>query len=94
MSAPRSHGQPSPTLCAGILIGMLAMIIIPAAITLHSVRSPVTLVPTEQRNCVTPSYLKLLRVTLHLVPPSVTDCLPGAPKAVRSIAATASFPRR
>ena len=48
MSAPRSHGQPSPTLCAGILIGMLAMIIIPAAITLHAVRSPVTLVATSE----------------------------------------------
>jgi hypothetical protein len=48
MSAPRSHGLPSPTVCAGIVIAMLAMIIIPAAITLHSVRSPVTLVPTSQ----------------------------------------------
>lgn len=48
MSAPRSHGLPSPTVCAGIVIAMLAMIIIPAALTLHSVRSPVTLVPTSQ----------------------------------------------
>ncbi len=47
MSAPRSHGLPSPTVCAGIVIAMLAMIIIPAAITLHSVHSPVTLVPTS-----------------------------------------------
>ena len=48
MSAPRSHGQPSPTVCTGIVIAMLAMIIIPAAITLHTVQSPVALVPTSQ----------------------------------------------
>ena len=48
MSAPRSHRLPSPAVCAGIVIAMLAMIIIPAAITLHAVRSPVTLVPTSQ----------------------------------------------
>jgi hypothetical protein len=47
MSAPRSHGLPSPTVCAGIVIAMLAMIIIPAGIALHTVRSPVTLVPTS-----------------------------------------------
>jgi len=48
MPAPRSHGLPSPAICAGIVIAMLAMITIPAAITLHTVRSPVTLVPTSQ----------------------------------------------
>jgi hypothetical protein len=48
MSAPRSHGIPSPTVCAWIVIAMLSMIIIPAAITLHSVRSPAALVPTSQ----------------------------------------------
>jgi hypothetical protein len=47
MTAPRSHGLPSPTVCAGIVIAMLAMIIIPAGIALHTVRSPVTLVPTS-----------------------------------------------
>jgi hypothetical protein len=48
MSAPRSHGLPSPAICAGIVIAMLAMIMVPAAITLHTVASPVTLVPTNQ----------------------------------------------
>ncbi|MFZ0770706.1 MAG: hypothetical protein WCA49_07770 [Candidatus Sulfotelmatobacter sp.] len=44
------HGPriPGPTVCAGIVIAMLAMIVIPAAITLHTVHSPVTLVPTSQ----------------------------------------------
>ena len=48
MAAPRSHGLPSPTICAVIVIAMLAMIVVPAAITLHSVQSPATLVPTSQ----------------------------------------------
>jgi len=48
MPGPRSHGLPSPTVCAGIVIAMLAMIVIPAAITLHTVHSPATLVPTSQ----------------------------------------------
>jgi hypothetical protein len=48
MTAPRSHGLPSPTICAVIVIAMLAMIVIPAAFTLHSVQSPATLVPTSQ----------------------------------------------
>jgi len=48
MSRPRAHGLPSPTICAAIVIAMLAMIVIPAAITLHAVRSPATLVPTSQ----------------------------------------------
>ena len=48
MPAPRSHGLPSPTICAGIVIGMLAMIIVPAAITLHTVHAPVPLIPVDQ----------------------------------------------
>ena len=48
MPAPRSHGLPSPIICAGVVIAMLAMIIIPAAITLHAVKSPAMLVPTSQ----------------------------------------------
>lgn len=47
MPAP-SHGLPSPTICAGIVIAMLAMITIPAAITLHSVHAPVPLIPVDQ----------------------------------------------
>ncbi len=48
MPAPRSHGLPSPTICAGTIIGMLAMIIVPAAITLHTVHAPVPLIPVDQ----------------------------------------------
>jgi len=48
MPGSRSHGLPSPTVCAGIVIAMLVMIVIPAAITLHTVHSPATLVPTSQ----------------------------------------------
>ena len=43
MLHPRTHGSPSPAVAAGIVIGMLAMMAIPAAITLHSVTSPGTL---------------------------------------------------
>jgi len=38
---------PSPTLSAAIVLGMLMMVAVPAAITLHSVRSPATLVATS-----------------------------------------------
>src|ERR1700722_8521989 len=50
MSDSRSHGQPSPGVCAGIVIAMLAMIAIPAAITLHAVHEPVPLVPVNQHS--------------------------------------------
>jgi len=43
MPQARSHGSPSPTVAAWIVIGMLAMVVIPAAVTLHSVSSPGTL---------------------------------------------------
>lgn len=43
MSQPRHHGSPSPAVAAAIVAGMLAMVVIPAAFTLHSVRSPGTL---------------------------------------------------
>lgn len=48
MPAPRSHGLPSPAVCAGVVIAMLAMIVIPAAITLHTVRTPGPLFPVNQ----------------------------------------------
>jgi hypothetical protein len=48
MSAPRSHGLPSPAVCAGIVVAMLAMVVIPAAITLHSVHTPFLLMPVNQ----------------------------------------------
>jgi hypothetical protein len=40
MPQPRTHGSPNPTVAALIVIGMLAMLIIPAALTLHSVSAP------------------------------------------------------
>jgi hypothetical protein len=42
MRQPRSHGTPKPTVAASIVIAMLAMIAIPAAITLRSVVTPAT----------------------------------------------------
>ena len=47
MPGPRSHGLPSPTICAGIVVAMLAMISVPAAITLHTVRVPTPIVPLD-----------------------------------------------
>ena len=43
VSQPRRHGSPSTRAAAGIVIGMLVMMVIPAAIALHSVRMPATL---------------------------------------------------
>lgn len=43
MTQPRAHGSPLPSVSAGIVIGMLAMISLPAAIALHAVRVPATL---------------------------------------------------
>jgi hypothetical protein len=43
MPQPRTHGTPSPAAAAGIVIGMLVMMVIPAAIALHTVTSPGTL---------------------------------------------------
>jgi len=39
-SRPRMHGSPSPKISADIVLGMLAMMVIPAAIALHSVTMP------------------------------------------------------
>ena len=50
MPGPRSHGLPSPTVCAVIVIAMLAMIIIPAAITLHTVHVPAPQMPVNQNS--------------------------------------------
>jgi hypothetical protein len=54
------HGLPSPTTCALIVIATLAMIVIPAAITLHSVRlapPPVPLNPDSTPHGYTISLL-------------------------------------
>jgi hypothetical protein len=40
MPLPRTHGSPSATVAALIVVGMLAMLVIPAALTLHSVSVP------------------------------------------------------
>ncbi len=41
--APRTHGSPRPAIAAGIVIGMLVMLVIPAAIALHTVGIPAKL---------------------------------------------------
>ena len=48
MAGPRAHGLPSPTICTWIVIAMVAMVVIPAAITLYSVHQPAPLVPVNQ----------------------------------------------
>ena len=50
MPGPRSHGLPSPTVCAVIVIAMLAMIILPAAITLQTVHVPAPQMPVNQNS--------------------------------------------
>lgn len=42
MLLPHTHGEPRPRVAAGIVIAMLAMLVIPAAIALHSVVVPAT----------------------------------------------------
>jgi|SRR5208282_1620146 len=49
MPGPRSHGLSKSTVCAWIVIAMLAMIVIPAAITLQTVLHPAPLIPVDQR---------------------------------------------
>lgn len=44
MHGPRPQEAPSSQVCAGIVIAMLAMLTVPAALTLHTVRSPAKLV--------------------------------------------------
>lgn len=48
MSAPRAHGLPSPAICAAIVVAMLAMLAVPAAITLHTVHIPGLPIPVNQ----------------------------------------------
>jgi len=43
MAQPRTHRSPSPTVAALIVIAMLAMVAIPAAVSLHAVKFPGTL---------------------------------------------------
>lgn len=50
MPGPRSQGLPSPGVCAVIVIAMLAMIVIPAAITLRTVQAPAPPMPVNQNS--------------------------------------------
>lgn len=43
MIQPRSHGSPRPAVAAAVVMGMIAMIVSPVAITLCSVKIPATL---------------------------------------------------
>jgi hypothetical protein len=65
MSAPRAHGLPSPTVCAVIVVAMLAMIAIPAGITLHTVQIPGPAITVNQSS--TP-YGYTLSLLLFIVP--------------------------
>ena len=65
MPAPRSHGLPGPTVCALIVVAMLAMIVIPAAITLQTVHIPAPPIPVNQSS--TP-YGYTLSLLLFIVP--------------------------
>jgi hypothetical protein len=69
MQTPRPHGSPSSTVAAGIVVAMLAMLVFPAAIALHSVRFPSKLVATNPN----PSpHGYTWSLTLFLVPIIVT----------------------
>ena len=50
MTGPRSHGLPSSTVSAWIVIAMLAMIVVPATLTLRTVQIPVPLMPINQNS--------------------------------------------
>jgi hypothetical protein len=65
MPAPRSHGLPSPALCAMIVVAMLAMIALPAAITLNTVHIAPPVIPVNQSSTPHGYTLSLL---LFIVP--------------------------
>ena len=65
MPAPRSHGLPSPTVCAVIVVAMVAMVAIPAAITLQTVHMPAPPIPVDQSS--TP-YGYTVSLLLFIVP--------------------------
>jgi hypothetical protein len=76
MSDSRSHGLPSPSVCAGIVIAMLATIAIPAAITLHTVHQPAPLVPVNQDATPHGYTVSLLLFVFPIVPVSAVSVLP------------------
>jgi hypothetical protein len=68
MPDSRPHGMPSPGVCAWIVVAMLAMIGVPAAITLHTVREAAPLAPVNQHS--TP-YGYTVSLLLFVVPIAV-----------------------
>lgn len=50
MLSPNRHGRPGPTTCAMMVVAMLAMVIVPAAITLHTVHIPTLPIPLDQHS--------------------------------------------
>ena len=68
MPALRSHELPSPTICALTVVAMMAMIAIPAAVTLHAVRIAPPPIPLEQGSTPHGYTLSLL---LFIVPITV-----------------------
>jgi hypothetical protein len=65
MTAARSHSLPNPTVCTWIVIAMLAMIVVPATITLRTVEHPVPPMPVSQNSTPHGYTLSLL---LFIVP--------------------------
>ena len=76
MPGPNSHGLPSPAVCAGIVVAILAMVVIPAAITLQTVHVPAPPIPVNQSS--TP-YGYTLSLLLFIFPIAVIGgwFLPG-----------------
>jgi len=50
MAAPRTYGFPSPSVCVTVVIAMLAMVAVPAAITLHTIHIPGPPIPVDQNS--------------------------------------------
>src|ERR1700686_131068 len=50
MPVPRSHALPSPAICAAIVVAMMAMVVIPAAITLNTVHIAPPAIPLDQNS--------------------------------------------
>lgn len=65
MPAPRSHGLPSPTICAVIVVSMVAMIAIPAALTLRTVQIPGPPIQVDQ---ISTPYGYTVSLLLFIVP--------------------------
>src|ERR1700751_5698025 len=64
---PANHPSPNPAVAAGIVVAMLVMVIVPAAITLHSVRTPGKLV-FENGNQNPSPYGYTISLLLFIVP--------------------------